>query len=133
MRNFLGLVFLLSIMAVSSDSSAQYTVYKEVDGVEFSTRWVKEKWYKRKSPKVLSVRVANKNSYTVKYTLGIEIFQNGILIESSPENEYSLKAGAKSTGRLDGVMFKPERLSSKDIEAGNFVMELSGLEIEKTE
>ena len=115
----------------SNDSSAQYKVYKEVDGVVFSTRWVKEKWYKRSSPKVLSVRVQNKNNYQVKYTLGVEIFKNTVMLESFPEEEYTLGAGKKVTGRLNGIMFKPTKISNEEIEKADFELELSGLEVTK--
>jgi hypothetical protein len=119
-------------MAMSAnESSAQYKVFKEVDGVIFSTRWVKEKWYKRSSSKVLSVRVQNRNAYEVKYTLGVEIFRNTVMLESFPEEEYTLGAGKKVTGRLNGIMFKPTKISNEDIEKADFELELSGLDITK--
>jgi hypothetical protein len=132
MKRYLLLIALIGLMIMSSnDSSAQYKVYKEVDGVVFSTRWVKEKWYKRSSPKVLSVRVQNKNNYQVKYTLGVEIFKNTVMLESFPEEEYTLGAGKKVTGRLNGIMFKPTKISNEEIEKADFELELSGLEVTK--
>ena len=134
MKNiFLGLLVTLLLMGLNNEAGAQYQVVKEVDGVVFSTRWVKEKWFKRNSPKVLSVRVQNKNSHAVKYTLGAEIFKNTVLLESFPEEEYELAAGKKVTGRLNGIMFKPTKLSNEEIEKGDFDLELSGLEVTKKE
>lgn len=123
----LGL-FSVALM-IAPSATAQYEVFKEVSGVEFSTRWVKEKWYKRNSDKVLSIQVVNKNDYDVTYTMGIEFFQNTVMVESSPEKEYSLKAKKRVKGRLNGVMFKPEKLSQEDIAAKKFELELSGLEV----
>lgn len=130
---FFGLLTVLVLMGFKNEVSAQYQVYKEVDGVVFSTRWVKEKWYKRNSPKVLSIRVENKNSYAVKYTLGAEIFKNTVLLESFPEEDFELAGGKRITGRLNGIMFKPTKLSNDDIEKGDFDLELSGLEVTKKE
>jgi hypothetical protein len=129
----LGLLFSFFLLGLNNEMTAQYQVFKEVDGVVFSTRWVKEKWYKRNSPKVLSVRVQNKNEYTVKYTVGVEIFKNTVLLESLPEEEYTLDAGKRVTGRLNGIMFKPAKLTSEEIEKGDFDLELSGLEVSKKE
>lgn len=134
MRRFYLLIFLIGLLVTSRhESSAQYKVYKEVDGVVFSTRWVKEKWYKRTSPKVLSVRVQNMNSYEVKYTLGVEIFKNTLMLESFPEEEHTLGAGKKVTGRLNGIMFKPTKISDEDIEKSDFEIELSGLVVTRSE
>ncbi len=130
---FFGLLFSLFLLGITNEASAQYQVFKEVDGVVFSTRWVKEKWYKRNSPKVLSVRVQNKNEYAVKYTIGIEIFKNTVLLESLPEEEYTLDAGKRVTGRLNGIMFKPSKLTAEEIEKSEFDLELSGLEVSKKE
>lgn len=134
MRQFFLLIVMTGLMAMSTnESSAQYKVFKEVDGVIFSTRWVKEKWYKRSSSKVLSVRVQNRNAYEVNYTLGVEIFRNTIMLESFPEEEYTLGAGKKVTGRLNGIMFKPTKISNEDIEKADFELELSGLDVTKKE
>jgi hypothetical protein len=134
MRQICLLLVIIGLMMTgTSESSAQYKVFKEVDGVVFSTRWVKEKWYKRSSPKVLSVRVENKNTYDVKYTLGVEIFRNTVMLESFAEEEYTLGAGKKITGRLNGIMFKPTKLSNEEIEKADFELELSGLDVTKKE
>jgi len=129
MKKAYAVVLIIVGLIVSNQTFSQYELYKAVDGVEFSTRWVKEKWYKRKSEKVLSIQVINTNDVPVQYTLGIEFFQNGVMIESSPEKDYTLKAKGKVKGRLNGVMFKPEKVIATDVESKNVVMELSGLDI----
>lgn len=129
MKKVYAMVLIMLGLIVSNEAFSQYELYKSVEGVEFSTRWVKEKWYKRKSDKVLSIQVVNTNEQPVQYTLGIEFFQNGVMIESSPEKEYTLKAKGRVKGRLNGVMFKPEKVVAADVEAKNVVMELSGLDI----
>lgn len=133
MYKFLVFCFLGFGLLMASPALAQYDVYKEVNGVEFSTRWVKEKWYKRKSDQVLSIQVINKNDYDVIYTMGIDFFQNTVMVESSPEKEYTLKAKKRVKGRLNGVMFKPEKLSQEDIVAKKYELELSGLEVKAAE
>ncbi len=122
-------LFLLIILGSSMSSFSQYSAFKEIDSLEFSTKWVREKWYKKNSPLVLAIKVTNKSSQDCTYTLGIEFFQQGVLIESSPELSYEIRRKSTRRGKLNGIIFKPEKLSSQDIRSGNFTLELSGLDV----
>ncbi len=113
---------------VSFAAQSQYTLHKEVDGVQFYTKWGNEKWWSKKSPKVLLVKVKNTNSLAVRYTLGVEFFKNLQLIEAGKEEEYCLSQYSTAYPRRAGLVFKPNDNASVN-EMDTF--ELSGLDIDK--
>lgn len=99
-------------------------LHKEVNGVEFYTKWSHEKWWNKKSPKVLLVKVKNTNSLAVNYTMGVEFMSNLKMVEESKEEDYCLSQYATAKPRKNGLLFKPA-----GTEFDSF--ELTGLEIEK--
>ncbi len=122
-------IFLIAFIAVFSFSAnSQFTLHKTVDGVEFYTKWGNEKWWSKKSPKVLLVKVKNTNSLAVRYTLGVEFFKDLQLIEAGKEEEYCLSQHATAYPRRAGLVFKPNDAASIN-EMDTF--ELSGLDIDK--
>src|SRR6218665_2445682 len=116
------------LMLLSYSASSQYTLYKEVDGVAFYTKWGNEKWWSKKSPKVLLVKVKNNNALAVNFTLGVEFFKEMQLIESGREEEYCLSQRTTANPRMRGLVFKPTETTNPD-NLDSF--ELSGLEIKK--
>lgn len=120
--------FVLSFLFLTDAANSQFTLYKSVDGVEFYTKWGNEKWWSKKSPAVLLVKVKNTNKLTINYTLGVEFFKNLQLVESSNEENYCLGALSKATPRIKGLVFKPS-VESAVTSIDSF--ELSGLKIEK--
>jgi len=113
---------------LSLSANSQFTLYKAIDGVEFYTKWGNEKWWSKKSSKVLLVKVKNTNTLAVKYTLGVEFYKNLQLIEVGKEEEYCLSQYTTAFPRRRGLVFKPSEASSIN-EMDSF--ELSGLEIDK--
>jgi hypothetical protein len=112
---------------ISITSHAQFTLHKEIDGVQFYTKIANEKWYSKKSPKVLMVKVVNKNSVAANFTMGVELFANLLMIEESPEVNYCIGAGKKMNARRAGLVFKP----NDEMELSSF--ELSGLLVTKSD
>ncbi len=119
---------LVVLILISYSVSSQYTLYKEVDGVAFYTKWGNEKWWSKKSPKVLLVKVKNNNELAVNFTLGVEFFKEMQLVESGKGEEYCLNQHATANPRMRGLVFKPSETANPD-NMGSF--ELSGLEIKK--
>ena len=124
MKNTIVLfLFLLS----ASFSQAQYALKKEVDGVQVFTKWGHEKWWKRKSPEVLIVKVVNNNDVAVRFDLGIEFFKDLVMVEDAKPANYCLSAHKSLMPRMAGLVFKPAKVTSSEIDS----FELTELEIEK--
>lgn len=127
MKNFVVILF---FFLAYSQANCQYEVLKDSNGVVVSTKWVSEKWYKKNSPKVLAIKVENNNQTAVTYSFDLEIFQNGLHVESSSVEKKTLKAGAKTMGRFNGISFIPTKLTASDIATKNYQIELMELEVE---
>lgn len=104
---------------------AQYTLYKEVKGVQFYTKWSHEKWWSKKSPRVLLVKVVNTNDSAASFQFGLELTKNLQLVEQSNPMEYCVVPKGKSMPRVRGTVFKPTA-SPADYDS----WELSDLEVE---
>ncbi len=107
------LLFTLLIFGLSAGLKAQYTLYKEVNGVQFFTKWGHEKWWSKKSPRVLLVKVKNTNESAATYHFGLELTKNLQLVEESPDQDYCIVPKGKSMPRVRGMVFKPLASSSE--------------------
>lgn len=123
-KTLITLVFGILLMNVSG----QYKLEKEIDGVQFYTKWGKEFWYKLKSDKVLLIKVVNTNEEAVRFDLGIEFTENLQLVQEGMVTEYCLGAKRKLLPRVNGIMYKYAMKS----EAGSETeYELTGLTVAK--
>lgn len=124
------LMLLTMLFVFNAIAFSQYEKVKEQDGLEFSVRWVKQKWYKRNSPQMLTLQIKNLNNYPMKYDLQVEVFQKGVTVESSEPKTYTIAASTTLKGRLNGISFVMEKISAEDIKTKNYELEL---EIENVE
>ncbi len=115
----LSLLFLINAVAFS-----QYEKVKEQGGLEFSVRWVKQKWYKKNSPQMLTLQIKNLNEFPMKYDLQVEVFQKGVTVESSETKTYTIAGKTTLKGRLNGISFVMEKISAEDIKSKNYELEL---------
>ncbi len=120
-----NLILLALAIVCSLHSIAQFQLYKEVSRIEFYTKWGREKWYSKKSPKVLLVKVVNKSSAAVEFDLGVEFFKNLTLVEESKPVSQCLGAGKTLLPRMSGLIFKPLENLPETIDS----FELSGLDV----
>ncbi len=110
---------------------AQYTPQDTLSGVEVSYKWAAEKWYKPKSGRVLLIKSVNRNEHAVSYSFEISISRDGKTLETSPSEEFCLKAKTTGKGRLNGIVVRPVSLSASDIEKKNFDLEIEMSDVEK--
>lgn len=123
------ILFVISLLA-SSTMMAQYTLHTSKDGVEIYTRWGHEKWWSKKSDKVLLVKIKNTNLTAVEVNLGVELFHNMQLLENSLEETYCLAKQSIAFPRVRGLVFKPSSSESvKEMDS----FELTGLEVKTLE
>ncbi len=117
----------ICLIAFSMTGPSQFLLKKEVDGVQFYTKWGHEKWLSKKSPKVLLVKIVNTTPYAVEFDLGVEFFMNMMLIEESKAKSYCLSGGKTLLPRVSGLLYKPEGVDPDSLDS----FELSGLDIKK--
>lgn len=117
----------LGFMLVLLSADAQYQLYKEVEGVEFYTKWGREKWLSKKSPKVLLIKVVNKGSLAVDFEMGVEFFKDMIMVEESKPSSMCISAGKTLLPRMAGLVYKPAEVNPEEIDG----FELSDLEVTK--
>jgi hypothetical protein len=120
-----SLFFIILISAIGLSAAGQYQLYKEVNQVEFYTKWGREKWLSKKSPRVLMVKVVNKGSHAAEFDLGVEFFRNLVLVEESKPASQCLSAGKTLLPRMSGLIFKPAETNPDEIDS----VELTGLDI----
>ena len=118
------LLLTLLLMGLFVSINAQYTLYKEVNGVQFYTKWSHEKWWSKKSARVLLVKVVNTNESAANYHFGLELTKNLQMVEESKDQEYCIVPKGKSMPRMRGMVFKP-LASSADYDS----WELTDLEV----
>jgi hypothetical protein len=123
------LLLLLGILT-STAAFSQFNLHTTKEGVEVYTRWGHEKWWSKKSDKVLLVKIKNVNLTAVEVSLGVELFHNMQLLENSPEEAYCISKQSTAFPRMRGLVFKP---SSTDALKEMDSFELTGLEVRKLE
>lgn len=116
---------LFTFLLVSSVTlQAQFQLYREVGQVSYYTKWSHEKWYSKKSPKVLLVKVVNKSSFAVQFDLSVEFYKNLVMVEQSGPFTQCLGSGKTLLPRMSGFVFKPAEINPAEIDS----FELSGIE-----
>lgn len=121
------ILFVILCVALSFSANSQFSLYKTVNGVEFYTKWGNEKWWSKKSSKVLLVKVKNTNSLAVRYHLGVEFFKDMKMVEESKVEDYCLDQYSTAKARKRGLVFKPNEVHPATLDS----FELSGLKVEK--
>jgi hypothetical protein len=58
------------------------------------------------------------------YDLQVEVFQNGVTVESSETKTYTIAEKTTLKGRLNGISFVMEKISADDIKSKNYEIEL---------
>jgi len=106
----------------------QYKLEKEVEGVQFYSKWGREVWYKPKSDKVFLIKVVNSNEEAVRFDLGIEFTENMQLVQEGMISEYCLGAKKKLLPRVNGIIYKYEMKKEPGKETD---YELTGLTVSK--
>jgi hypothetical protein len=129
MRNtskFLAVVLFTAFTAsLSAQKKATYDIVKEENGLVYSAKWVDLKGLNA-GKKGLFVKVTNKTDKTLNYSLGVELFVDGVMEEASQVSDFCIGAKKTMQGRLNGIYFVPETVKASQIGTESFTLELSG-------
>lgn len=129
--NRISLLFLLSALTLSC-AAQKYKSYTKVEGVQISTKWTEASRFKKDAPLQLMIKAENLNEYAVKIEVGVMLFLDGILEESSAPTTLELKAGQSLQGKLNGLYFESDVLSNSQIKSDKFDFEIE-LEVTSVE
>lgn len=124
---------LLFFLFVTICHAGNFQLLQSTEGVDFYYKWKQTNIFDKSSQYILIVKIDNKNTYPVEVTYTVDYFWQGLTKATSekitncikPEEE--LIVNARKQG-FDASIFTNEEIMSED-----FIMELSGVDIKKTE
>jgi hypothetical protein len=120
-------IFVIALLMLTFNASSQFNLYKEIDGLQFYTKWSHTKWYSKKSGDVLLVKVINTTNETATFSVGVEFFKEVRLEEESQTFDFCISAGKTLKPRVHGLVFQP----SKGVKENYDSVELKDPEIKK--
>lgn len=116
---------LLSILFLASCSMPQYVSKGTQNGVEIAYRWN----HPVGQPSELWLRLKNTTEQDKHIDLGIDLYYQGRTVEMF-EADTCLGAGQLLNGKLNGIYFIPERVTTAQIKDGSAEVETTRTLIE---
>lgn len=116
---------LLSILLLVSCAMPQYVSKGTQNGVEIAYRWN----HPVGKPSELWLRLKNTTEQDKHLNLGIDLYYQGRTVEMF-EADTCLRAGQLLNGKLNGIYFVPERVTTAQIKDGSAEVETTRTLIE---
>lgn len=116
----------LSLILFASCASTQYVSKGTQDGVEIAYRWSHPAGKRSE----LWLRLKNTTEQDKRIDLGIDLYYQGRTVEMF-EADTCLRAGQLLNGKLNGIFFVPERVTTEQIKDGSAEVETTRTLIEK--
>lgn len=116
---------LLSILLLASCAMPQYVSKGTQNGVEIAYRWN----HPVGKPSELWLRLKNTTEQDKHLNLGIDLYYQGRTVEMF-EADTCVRAGQLLNGKLNGIYFIPERLTTSQIKDGSAEVETTRTLIE---
>jgi len=117
MRNLIAIALLLPLSALAQ---GKYIHKGERDGVEMAYRWN----HPAGKPSELLLRLKNTTQEDRHIELAIDLYYQGRTVEVLG-SDTCIRAGQTMTGKLNGVYFIPEQLTTEQIKSGDAEAELT--------
>ena len=126
------LIFLGIILSTSSiTAQKKFTRFYEEDGISFHYKWKRTQCLKKESPLMLVLMVDNSRENHASITFIVDYYWQGIRTASSEPKEICLKANKKMKGKYRNLAFDRSRFTNEDLFSNNFILGVSGLEVQK--
>jgi len=110
----------LVLITVVSCAPKQY-VYKGVhDGVEISYRWA----HPKDKPSELLLTLVNKAPEDKRLELVLDLYYQGRTVETF-EADTCIRVGQTMSGKMNGIFFIPQRLTTEQIKTGDGTVEMT--------
>lgn len=117
MRYLVAITLLLPLAGLAQ---GKYIHKGERDGVEMAYRWN----HPTGKPSELLLRLKNTTQEDRRIALAIDLYYQGRTVEVL-ESDTCIRAGQSMTGKLNGVYFVPEQLTTEQIKSGDAEAELT--------
>ncbi len=111
---------LLPLLLFGTMAAAQFIQKGEQNGVEMAYRWN----HPVGKPSELLLKLKNNSQDDKHVDLVIDLYYQGLTVESF-EADTCIKAGQAMNGKLNGIYFVPERVTTEQIESGDAEAELT--------
>jgi len=115
-----GTTLLVLLLAFSGCAPVQYVQKGTQDGIDFAYRWN----HPAGKPSELILKMTNTTTEDKRVDLVIDLYYQGVTVESL-EADTCIKAGATMNGKLNGIYFIPERITTAQIKDGGATAELT--------
>ncbi|MBK8500603.1 MAG: hypothetical protein IPL52_17720 [Flavobacteriales bacterium] len=114
------------VALLAACSTPQYISKGTHDGVEVAYRWN----HPVGKPSELWLRLKNTTPEDKHLDLGIDLYYQGRTVEMF-ETDTCLRAGQTMSGKLNGIYFVPERVTTAQIKDGSAEVEATRTTVEK--
>lgn len=115
----------LLLLTLTACSGPQYLYKGEQDGVELAYRWN----HPKDKPSELLLRMKNMTPGDKRIDLAIDLFYQGRTVETL-EADTCIRTGQTLNGKLNGIYFTPERITTEQIKDGGVQVEMTKTRIE---
>lgn len=115
----------LLLLTLAACSGPQYLYKGEQDGVELAYRWN----HPKDKPSELLLRMKNTTPGDKRIALAIDLYYQGRTVETL-EADTCIRNGQALTGKLNGIYFIPERITTEQIKNGGVQVEMTNTRIE---
>ena len=115
----------LLLLTLAACSGPQYLYKGERDGVELAYRWN----HPKDKPSELLLHMKNMTPGDKRIALAIDLFYQGRTVETL-EADTCIRTGQTLNGKLNGIYFIPERITTEQIKNGGVQVEMTKTRIE---
>ncbi len=117
MKNFTAII---ALVFASGCSSTQYLYKGQHEGVDISYRWNHPKG----KPSELLLKLTNTAAEDKQVDLSIDLYIQGRTVETL-QADTCIRAGQTMNGKINGIYFVPERLTTAHIKEGGTQVEMT--------
>lgn len=120
--------YLLIIMTFTAACCAHGQLMQKgrINGVDMAYRWR----HPSGKPSELLIRMENTEAYDQHVALRVDLIYQGLTVELL-EADTCIKAGAILNGRVNGIYFRPERLTPEQLRSDDVQVDLTNTTVER--
>lgn len=130
---FLFFIFTISGFIFSIQAKNPYKQIESIDSVSFFYKWKPSVFAKKDSPLMLLLKIKNENEHSVNVIFTVDYFWQAKRQASSDEKQICIKPMKSKKGKIGKLGFDTGSLTNEQILSDDFIVEITGINIEKTD
>ncbi|MCB0762447.1 MAG: hypothetical protein KDC12_13050 [Flavobacteriales bacterium] len=119
MKSFIATVSLILLIASTGLAQKKFERISSQEGLEAYAKWGTAKVDGQKKSVIL-LKLINTNDSAIVYSLDVEFFFQGKRVEAFEQESACIDGGKTHQGKLNGLYFYSETLSSEQITSDDF-------------